>query len=114
MAKRSLPSMAKMARIQARTRFIDSLRRLVFVVFCAAFGFAFVAMAMPHRTKLDEMEKRLEIARKHEMEVLAVRENEITEHRAVQEDPAFMEIHARDRLNLYEEGERVLKFRKEP
>jgi hypothetical protein len=33
------------------------------------------------------------------------------ELRALKEDPAFLEIHARDRLDYYREGERVLKFK---
>ena len=105
--------MAKLARIQARTRVIDTVRRCVFIVFCAAAGFVFVAKAMPHRSRLIELEERLDATRKNEAMMKAERENELTEFRAVQEDPAFLEIHARDRLNLYMEGEKVLKVRKD-
>jgi len=104
--------MGKLARMEARTKAIDGIRRMVFVVFCAAAGFVSVAIALPHRTKLAEMEIRLASAKKREVAALADRENQFTEHRAVREDPAFLEVHARDRLGLYREGEKVLKFRK--
>lgn len=108
----SKPVMGKIARIEARTRAIDSLRRLVFVVFCAACGFTCVAMAFPHRDKLDEMEARLKDAKQREQMALADKENMNTEHKALREDPEYLEIHARDRLGLYREGEKVLKFHK--
>lgn len=112
MAKKK-PLLAKLDRIEARTRVIDSLRRLVFVVFCAAAGFVCVAMAMPQRTKLMEVESRLEDARRRETIAMADRENLKTEHRALREDPAYLEVHARDRLGRYREGEKVLKFSKD-
>ena len=105
--------MLKLSRMEARTKMIDGLRRLVFVVFCAALGFVSVAMALPHRVKLNEMEQRLEEVKKREIAVLADRDNQVTEHRAIQEDPAFLEMHARDRLNLYQDGEKILKFKKD-
>lgn len=104
--------MGKLARIETRTKAIDSLRRMVFVVFCAAAGFTCVAMAFPHRQKLGEMEIALEEAKRRELLALADRDNMVTEHKALREDPAFLEVHARDRWGLYREGEKVLKFRK--
>ena len=44
--------------------------------------------------------------------VLADREYKQIEMRALKEDPAFLEIHARDRLDYYMEGERVFKFKR--
>ena len=105
--------MVKLARIEARTKTINSLRRLTFVIFCGAVGFVCVAIALPQRKKLDEMEGRLESVKRRELVVLANRENQATEHQAVREDPAFLEVHARDRLGLYREGEKVLKFQKD-
>lgn len=112
MARRT-PAMVKLARIEARTKTINGMRRLTFVLFCAAAGFVCVAMALPQRSKLDEMEARLENAKKREVLALADRDNHLIEHRAVREDPAYLEVQARDRLGLYREGEKVLKFRRE-
>jgi cell division protein FtsB len=112
MAKKR-PQMVKLARIEARTRAFDALRRGVFVVFCAAAGFVCIAMAMPQREKLLQVEARLKDAQRRESIAMADRENLRTEHRALREDPAYLEVHARDRLGRYREGERVLKFSKD-
>ena len=79
-----------------------------------AIGFVVVATAFPQRRALEKLEAKLELARQREAAVLADREYHQIEHRALREDPAFLEIHARDRLDYYREGERILKFRTEP
>ena len=111
MAKKT-PAMVKLARIEARTKTINGIRQFVFVVFCAAAGFICVAMALPQRDKLEDMESRLEDAKRRETLALEERDNYLTENRAIKEDPAYLEVHARDRLDRYREGEKVLKFRK--
>ncbi len=87
---------------------------MVFVVFCMAIGFVVVATAFPQRRALEKLETKLELAKQREATVLADREYHQIEHRALREDPTFLEIHARDRLDYYREGERILKFRTEP
>ena len=110
MAKRSTVGI-KLTRLEARTRVIYGARRIVFVIFCMAAGFVVVATAFPQRRELERLEAKLKLAQEREAEVLADREYHQIEHRALREDPAFLEIHARDRLDYYREGERVLKFR---
>lgn len=83
---------------------------IVFVVFCMAIGFVVVATAFPQRRELEKLEAKLRLAKEREEKVLADREYHQIEHRALREDPAFLEIHARDRLDYYRTGERVLKF----
>ena len=111
MARRKL-AIEKVRRLEARTQVIQWAGRGVFVVACLAMGFVVVATALPQKRKLNELETKLEKAQAREQEVLSERECYEIEHRALQEDPAYLEIHARDRLNYYREGERVLKFRK--
>ncbi len=77
-----------------------------------AIGFVVVATAFPQRRALDKLEAKLKEAKLREETVLADREYHSIEHRALREDPAFLEIHARDRLDYYREGERVLKFKR--
>lgn len=74
-------------------------------------GFVVYATSVPQQHRLEEMQARLERAKAREREVR--RELEICEieHKALKTDPEFIEVHARDRLNLYRPGERVLKFR---
>lgn len=104
----------KLTRLEARTRVIQGAGRLAFVGFCMAIGFVVVATAFPQRRALEKLEAKLELAKQREATVLADREYHQIEHRALREDPAFLEIHARDRLNYYREGERVLKFKADP
>ena len=103
----------KLTRLEARTRVIRGAGRIVFVVFCMAIGFVVVATAFPQRRVLEKLEAKLKLAKEREAGIVADREYHQIEYRALREDPAFLEIHARDRLNYYREGERVLKFRGE-
>lgn len=91
---------------------LHGAERAVFVVVGLAVGFVVVATAIPQKRHLEQLERKLEQAQEREQEVLAERESYVIEHRALREDREFLEIHARDRLNYYREGERVLKFRK--
>ena len=100
----------KLTRLEARTRVIQRAGRIVFVVFCMAIGFVVVATAFPQRRELEKLEAKLELAKEREATVLVDREYHQIEHRALREDPAFLEIHARDRLDYYHTGERILNF----
>ena len=111
MAKRKL-EMVKLHRLEARTRVIRGMTRMVFVLFCVSIGFVVVATAFPQRRELLALQSKLETAKAREVEVLAEREYHEIEHRALREDPSFLEIQARDRLEYYQKGERVLKFRR--
>jgi hypothetical protein len=113
MAKRSTAGV-KLTRLEARTRVIQGAGRIVFVVFCMAIGFVVVATAVPQRRELAKLEAKLVLAKEREAGIVADREYHQIEYRALREDPAFLEIHARDRLDYYREGERILKFRGEP
>jgi hypothetical protein len=112
MAKRSTAGL-KLTRLEARTRVIQGVERVVFVMFCISLGFVVVATAFPQRRELEKLEAKLELAKQREASINADREYHQVEYRALREDPSFLEIHARDRLDYYREGERVLKFRGE-
>ena len=113
MAKRSMAGV-KLTRLEARTRVIQGAGRIMFVVFCMAIGFVVVATAFPQRRELEKLEVKLKLAKEREAGIVADREYHQVEYRALREDPAFLEIHARDRLDYYRQGERILKFRGEP
>lgn len=112
MAKRSTAGV-KLTRLEARTRAIKGGVRLTFVMFCISIGFVVVATAFPQRAELVKLEGKLKEAQDREKAALADREYHQIEYRALREDPEFLEIHARDRLDYYRAGERVLKFRRE-
>lgn len=104
----------KLTRLEARTRVIRGAGHLVFIGFCVAIGFVVVATAFPQRRELEKLEAKLESAKEREQVVLADKEYRQIEYRALREDPAYLEIHARDRLDCYREGERILKFKDAP
>lgn len=112
MGKRRMAT-AKLTRLEARTRFIKGVCRLVFVVFCMSAGFVVVATAFPQRRELERLEAKLALAKEREASIIAERDNRQIEYRALKEDPEFLEIHARDRLDYSREGEKVLRFPRE-
>ena len=110
MSKRPTVSV-KMTRLEARTRVIQGTGRFVFMVFCIAIGFVVVATAFPQHREVERLETKVRLAKDREMKVKAEVECRQIEYRALREDPAFLEIHARDRLDYYRQGERILRFR---
>jgi len=103
----------KLTRLEARTRVIRGAGRAVFVAFGVALGFVVVATAVPQRRELEKLEALLRQAEERERNVMAERDHRSIELRALREDPAFLEIHARDRLDYSREGERVLRQRRD-
>jgi len=103
----------QLKRLEARTRALRGAHRVAFFVFCIAIGFVVVATAFPQRRALDRLEVKLKAAQEMEENVLADRDYHHIEHTALKGDPAFLEIHARDRLDYYLAGERVFKFKRE-
>lgn len=109
MAKRKSAGV-KLTHLETRIGVIKGSVRIAFAFFCVAVGFVVVATAFPQQRELAKLEEKLELAKKREEAVLADRENHRIEYRALREDPAFLEIHARDRLDYYRQGEKVLRL----
>jgi hypothetical protein len=109
--KRMAPE--KLTRLEARTRAIRGAGRLALIACCLSLGFVVVATAFPQRRTLDKLEAKLALVKAREQEVLAERDHRNIELRALREDPAFLEIHARDRLDYCRVGERVLRFKRD-
>lgn len=112
MAKRKMAGV-QITHLKTRIGVIQGSVRLAFAFFCVAVGFVVVATAFPQQRELAKLEEKLELTKKREEAVLADRENHRIEYRALREDPAFLELHARDRLDYYREGERVLRLGRE-
>ena len=102
-----------LARLEARTRVVKALVRCAFVLFCVSLGFVVVAMAVPQQRLLKKLEAKVVEAKEREKVALADREHRRIELQALREDPAYLEIHARDRLNMCREGERILRFKRD-
>ncbi len=104
---------ANLTHMGAQTRAIQRAVKLALMACCLALGFVVVATAFPQRRKLEKLQASLIVAQQRERLVLAERDCRRIELRALREDPAFLELQARDRLDYFREGERVLRFRRE-
>ncbi len=93
-------------------RVIQGAGKFAFLAFAVALGFVVVATAIPQRRALEQLEANLQLVRERARAVVAERDYRRIELRALREDPAFLEIHARDRLDYFREGERVLRFKR--
>ena len=102
-----------LTRLEARTRVIRGAGKLALIACCLSLGFVVVATAFPQRRELEKLEAKLKLARDRERTVTAERDHRRIELRALREDPAYLEIQARDRLDYCREGERVLRFRRD-
>jgi len=78
---------------------------------CLSVGFLVYATSVPQQHRLDEQLARLDKTKAQEREVRAERDACEIEHKALKTDPAYIENHARDRLDLNQPGERVPQFR---
>ena len=105
---------ATLVRMEARIRVIHGVGRVFLIVCGMALGFVVVATAVPQLRELERLEGRLEESQQRERAVMAERDQRQVELRALREDPEFLEIHARDRLDYCREGERVLRLRRTP
>jgi cell division protein FtsB len=103
----------KLTRMEARTKAIQGAGKLALIACCLALGFVVVATAFPQRRTLEKLEAKLKLAQQRERLVTAERDERDIELRALREDPAYLEIHARDRLDYSREGEKVLRFRRD-
>ena len=112
MARKRMES-AMLTRLEARTRVIQGASKLALMACCLSLGFVVVATAFPQRRALEKLESKRKLAQERERMVVAERDHRRIELRALREDPAYLEIHARDRLDYCREGERVLRFRRD-
>jgi cell division protein FtsB len=110
---KQLKQSVKLTRLEARTRVIQGAGKLALLACCLSLGFVVVATAFPQRRELEKLELKLKLAREREMKVTAERDHRRIELRALREDPSYLEIQARDRLDYSREGERVLRFRRD-
>lgn len=112
MAKKRITA-DKLARLEGANRFIQGMNKLLCILLAVAFGLLIGATAAPQKRELEKLQGKLRIAQEHEETVLSHKECKEIELQALREDTSYLEIQARDRLNYYRTGERVLRFRGE-
>jgi cell division protein FtsB len=103
-------SAKKLARVELATRCIQWANRALYLCVAVAFGLLIAATAAPQKKEYDNLKAQLRTAQEREREMLARKEHQRIELQALREDTAYLEVQARDRLNFYREGERVLRF----
>ncbi len=99
-----------MTRLQAQTRAIRTFNGLMVCILGLAVGLAVVATALPQKRLLEERRVKLRGIEEEERQVIARRDDREASYRALREDPDYLEIHARDRLNLHRPGETILRI----
>lgn len=112
MARKKKITTGRVTRLEARTRAYGVFTQIAFLVFCLAIGFVILAAAFPQREKLALLETKLKAEQAREAAIIAMKEDITSEYRAVRQDPAYLEIQGRDRLDYYREGEKVLRIKR--
>jgi len=101
------------SRLQARTEKMRAVNRVVMVLLVLVGCSAVVVSALPQWRKLGEMQAELLRSRDREALVMEQRDVLVIEQRALREDPAYLELKARDRLDYYRDGERVYRIQRQ-
>lgn len=101
----------KLERLEATTRFIKGSNRLLCLSTAIAFGLLVAAPSIPQKKEFEKLQTKLRSIQAREQATLDIKEHKEIELHALREDPSYLEVQARDRLNYYREGERVLRFK---
>ncbi len=75
----------------------------------ASIGALAVASALPQRRELEKKEAELARIEDRERQVLMVKEDAMATYQALRQDQEYLELHARDRLNLHQKGEMIYR-----
>ena len=101
------------SRMCARTQSLRKLNMVSFYVLVIFACFGVIATCLPEFRKLQVSEAELAKVQEDEVAMNARVDQQLREYRALEQDPYFLEIYGRDRLDLYKEGERVFRFSRE-
>ncbi|GAA5496116.1 Septum formation initiator [Rubritalea squalenifaciens DSM 18772] len=99
--------------MRARTEKMRKLNQFTFCLFIAAVCAGVIVSRLPHFKDLEKMEMELAEVKSHEADVLSRKDQHEREYRALEQDPHFLEIKARDRLDLYKPGEVIFRFQRD-
>ncbi|MFD2256930.1 hypothetical protein ACFSSA_09600 [Luteolibacter algae] len=109
MAKKKFTAQ-RLARVERATRFVQGLNRIFCICAAIAFGLLIAANAVPQKKEYEKLQTKLRSVREREEATLAIKEYKQVQLHALREDTSYLELQARDRLNYYREGERILRF----
>ena len=98
--------------IRARTTGIRIVNRAAFFVLLLTACVAMAVLSVPQVRKLRALNAELARANAEEKHVRAYKGQKTRELNALRDDPAYLELVARDRLDLYRSGERIYRIEK--
>lgn len=93
-----------------RTKRMQQLNMVVFYLLVLLVCSITVVTAYPQLKQLARMEDELGDVMKHEQRAKDRQDQQFREYKALEQDPEFLEIIARDRLDLYRQGETIFRF----
>lgn len=96
--------------VRARTTGLRIVNRAAFLVLLLTACVAMVVLSVPQLRKLRTLEGELSRASAKENHVRAYKSQKTRELSALRDDPAYLELVARDRLDLYRRGERIYRI----
>lgn len=96
--------------MRARTDRINAGVRLAFCGLALTACVAFLAAALPHQKKLEQLRGDLDDVLASEQSVIERKDAKERELRAIETDSDYLELIARDRLNYYKPGEHVFRI----
>ena len=85
-------------------------RKLALLILCCGLPAYLYVLSVPEKKKLDELEAELKNVKREEKVALQANDRISREISAYKSNPEYLEIIARDHLNLYKEGERVIRI----
>lgn len=107
-SRKSSPNRGRFLRV--RTAGIRVLNHFAFVVLVLLGCVAVALLSVPEVKRLKSLEAELVWTKEKEAEAQARKDQKRRELKAIKEDPEFLEIKARDRLDYYREGETVFRI----
>ena len=98
-------------RLRTRNAQMNTVNRLAFCLLVIALCAILPVTALPSLSKSDELEETYNTVWKEKLRIAAeAKDSADREHRAIQQDPRYLEIKARERLKWSKPGERILVF----
>lgn len=97
-------------KLRARTDRINTSVRLALCVLALTACCAFLVAALPHQKELDKLHSDLGEVIEEESVVIERKDAKERELRAIEEDPEYLEMIARDRLDYYKPGEHIFRI----
>jgi hypothetical protein len=98
-------------RLRTRNAQMSTVNRLAVCVLVIALCVILPVTALPSLSKSDELEVTYQTVWQEKLRIAAeAKDSADREHRAIEQDPRYLEIKARERLKWSKPGERILVF----